>query len=86
MSSILDPNDIDRSWENWKAEFLHIMDECVPKATLPNRSNVPWLSKDRVHSIRKRNYHHRMARKTGRLEHELNQVQADPKQSGIHMR
>jgi len=59
MSSILDPNDIDHSWEKWRAEFLCIMDECVPKATLPNRSNVPWLSKDLVHSIRKRNYHHR---------------------------
>ena len=57
MSSILDPNDIDRSWEKWRAEFLRIMDECVPKATLPNRSNVPWLSKDLVHSIWKRNYH-----------------------------
>ena len=70
MTSILDPNDIDYSWENWRVEFLRIMDECVPKATLPNRSNIPWLTKDLVHSIQKRNYHHRMARKTGRLVHE----------------
>jgi len=37
MSSILNPNDIDRSWENWRAEFLHIMDKCVPKATLSSQ-------------------------------------------------
>jgi len=35
MSSILNPNDIDRSWENWRAEFLHIMDKCVPKPPFP---------------------------------------------------
>ena len=63
MTSILDPDDIDYSWENWIVEFLRIMNECVPKATLINRSNIPWLTKDLVQLNWKRNYLYTMARK-----------------------
>ncbi len=71
MNFIMNSNDIDCSWENWRVEFLRIMNECVPKAKLPNMSISPnWLSKDLIHSIRKRNYHYRLARRTGRPEHE----------------
>ena len=41
-TSILDPNDIDYSWEKWRFEFLCIME--VSKVTLPNRSNIPCLT------------------------------------------
>ncbi len=71
MNFIMNSNDIDCSSENWMVEFLRIMSECVPKAKLPNMSISPnWLSKDLVHSIQKRNYHYRLARRTGRPEHE----------------
>ncbi len=41
-----------------------------PKLNYPTGVILPWLSKDLVHSIRKRNYHYRLARRTGRPEHE----------------
>ena len=48
-TSIPAPNDIDYSWERRRFEFLRIMN--VSKATLPNMSNIPWLTKNVVDSI-----------------------------------
>ena len=45
LESIIDENDIELSWTRWKKAFLSIMDKCIPKAKLPNRINLPWLTK-----------------------------------------
>jgi len=44
-SDVLDYSGIERSWHNWKQVFLGIMEECIPCSTLPNRKNLPWLTK-----------------------------------------
>ena len=41
------------------------MEECIPRRTLPQRRNLPWLSKTIVQSMRKRNYLYRKTKKSG---------------------
>jgi len=48
-------DDVDISWENWMKHFLEIMAECIPQRLLPNRRNLPWLSKSLVQLMRRRN-------------------------------
>ena len=57
--------DANESWTNWCEKFLSIMEECIPRRTLPQRRNLPWLSKTIVQSMRKRNYLYRKAKKSG---------------------
>ena len=47
---------------------MSIMEDCVPKAQLPNRRNLPWLTKEIVRTIKERKYYYRIARKHGRSE------------------
>ena len=47
---------------------MSIMEDCVPNVQLPNRRNLPWLTKDIVRTIKKRNYYYRLAREHGRSE------------------
>jgi len=58
-------NDIQQSWSNLKTASLNIMESCIPKAVLPTRHNIPWLNKEIVQAIRKRNLYFRRARKSG---------------------
>ena len=58
-------DDIDVSWSNWHKQFLKIMEECIPKRTLPQRKNRPWLNKKLVSSIKKRNLLFRRAKRSG---------------------
>jgi len=48
-------NDIDVAWQNLEIEFMSIMDQCVPKATIPFKRNLPWLPKELTKSICGRN-------------------------------
>ena len=63
--SLLNSSDIDDSWNRWRTTFLHIMEECIPKATLPRRRNRPWLTKRLIQAIRRRNLLHKRAKATG---------------------
>ena len=63
--SLLNTSNIDESWSNWKSAFLEIMEECIPKATLPPKRNRPWLTKNLIQAIRRRNILHRRAKVTG---------------------
>ena len=47
-----DPNTAAMIWQN---KFLDIMDECIPTQCLPRRRSLPWLTKNVVRHIRKRN-------------------------------
>ena len=56
LEAIIDPNDIQLTWSNWKKKiFLDIMDECIPISIVPIRKNLPWLTKDIIQLMRKRN-------------------------------
>ena len=44
---------------------MHIMNESIPKGTLPKRQNLPWLPKNLLQTMRKRNYLYRRAKTTG---------------------
>ena len=59
LDTIIDDSSIENSWSRWKDAFLAIMERCIPKAQVPNRKNLPWLTKEIVRLIRKRNYYYR---------------------------
>ena len=61
-SALLDPTDINLSWTNWSKAFLSIMEKCIPKATLPQRKNRPWLSKKLLQAMRRRNMYYKRAK------------------------
>ena len=60
--------DIDQAWEYWQQKFLNIMEQCIPKGSLPRRKCAPWISKQIVSAIRKRNTCYRRAKQTGSTE------------------
>ena len=55
-------DDVDDCWKCWKRSFLGIMEECIPRVTLPDSINPPWLSKRILQKIKKRNYYYRLAK------------------------
>jgi len=54
-SSVLPEDDPDTAAMIWQNKFLDIMNECVPVQYLPRRRRLPWLTKNVVRHIRKRN-------------------------------
>jgi len=58
--------DVDESIIQWSNCFLGIMEQCIPKASLAKRRNLPWLTKNISSSIRKRNYLFKRAKRSGR--------------------
>ena len=65
VDEILDPTSIQRSWEKLKAAFLDVMEQCIPKAVLPQKRSLPWLTKQIMQLIKRRNYFYKKARKSG---------------------
>ena len=41
------------------------MNECIPKKKLPNRKNLPWLTKKPINMIKRRNLLYKRAKLTG---------------------
>ena len=66
---ILNGHDVDTAAELWTEKFLSIMNICITSWHLPTRQNLPWLSPDIVHLIRKRNIMFRKAKKTMKFSH-----------------
>ena len=60
-------DDINESWSRWCKQFLSIMEECIPKRTLPQRKNLPWLTKRLIRSIQKRNLLYKRGKISGDL-------------------
>jgi hypothetical protein len=56
-STIIVNDDVDECWKKWNNAFLRIMEQCIPYGRLPNRKNLPWLSKSIIQLIRKRNFY-----------------------------
>ena len=65
VDELLNSSNIQQSWENLKAAFLDVMEQCIPKAVLPQKRNLPWLTKEIIQLIRRRNYFYKEARKSG---------------------
>ena len=65
LDDVLNPADIQLSWSHFKAIFMDIMEQCIPRTVLPERKNLPWLSKEIFQLIRKRNLYFRKARCSG---------------------
>ena len=68
---MLDPSNIQISWSRFKTTFLDIMEQCIPRAVLPNRKNLPWLIKEIIQLIRKRNLYFKKPYRSGRRDDRL---------------
>ena len=65
IEDIIDPYNIQDSWSCFKTTFLDIMEQCIPRAILPCRKNLPWMNKEIIQLIRKRNLYFRKAHRSG---------------------
>lgn len=43
-SFLKDVSCIDAVWDSWEQKFMSIMEECIPKATITQRRNLPWMN------------------------------------------
>ena len=57
--------DIQTSWLRFKTAFLDVMEQCIPRSVVPNRQNLPWLTKTIIQMIKKRNYFFKKAHRSG---------------------
>jgi len=60
-NSLLD-DDINQAWYNWQAQFLLVMEDCIPKGMLPKRKQPPWITKQIRSAICKWNQLYRRSR------------------------
>ena len=60
---------IDHSATSWHSRFMEIMSVCIPQQILRRRRNVPWLTKNIIRYIRKRNAAFQASSKSGKPEH-----------------
>lgn len=51
-------------WKSWSVIFMEIMQSSIPTTTLPPRRNRPWLTKQLVQAIRRRNALYKRAKAT----------------------
>ena len=54
-NTLLENDDINVSWINWKNRFYEIMYECIPQTTSTAGSAAPWLNRKLVNGMRRRN-------------------------------
>ena len=65
IEDVIDPFNIQDSWSCFNTTFLDIMEQCIPRAILPCRKNLPWLNKEIIQLIRKRNLYFRKVHRSG---------------------
>ena len=65
IEDVIDPFNIQDRWSCFKTTFLDIMEQCISRAILPCRKNLPWLNKEIIQLIRKRNLHFRKVHRSG---------------------
>ena len=44
---------INLSWDIWQNKFMEVMENCIPRGTLPEKWNLPWLDKSIVQAIKR---------------------------------
>ncbi len=47
--------DVNQAWVKWEERFMAIMEECIPQSILPKTPNLPWISKEVLSAMRRRN-------------------------------
>ena len=57
-----------RSAINWHKRFMEIMIACIPRKSLRRRRNLPWLTKNIIQHIRKRNAAFQAAKNSAKTE------------------
>lgn len=62
-ADIMNSDSIDDVWNAWKAKFLHIMVECVPKKSIVISPSLPWLNVGLVRKMCKRNKYYRRSKR-----------------------
>ena len=67
--SIVDQIDVNNSLRNWENCFMEVMERCIPKGTLPQRKTPPWMTKNLLRAMCKRNHLFRRARNTNHPTH-----------------
>ena len=58
-------DNIELSWTSWKQRFMLIMKECIPNTTLRSRRNLPWLNKQLIQAMKRRNKLFKQAKISG---------------------
>ena len=56
---------IERSWTSWHQHFLSIMNKSIPNTILRSRRNLPWLNKQLIQAMRRRNKLFKQAKISG---------------------
>ncbi len=59
-------DDMNVPWANWKQHFMKLTKECMPHKSLPPRRNLPWLSKNLIQQMRKRNMLYSRAKRSSK--------------------
>ena len=61
--------DVNNALANWEQTYMQIMEECIPQKTIPNKPNLPWLTKDILRVGRRRTLLYRKAKRSGCPRH-----------------
>ena len=64
--SLLPEDDVDLAAANWHNKVMEIMHACIPQQTVHKRRNVPWLTKNVICLMRKRNAAFQAAKRSPR--------------------
>ena len=55
MTNTLDEtDDIQVAWTKFQDAFLETMEKCIPNGKIPERKNLPWLTKDLTKMMKKK--------------------------------
>ena len=57
--------DVNQYWSTWKHYFLQILELCIPHTVANVKRNPPWITKNVLNAIKKRDKLFRTAKSTG---------------------
>ena len=57
-------DNIHSSWTNWHSKFMEIMCCCIPQVVAKSKKTLPWLNKQIIQILLKRNACYRVVKKT----------------------
>lgn len=72
-SDIFSENDINITLRNFQTHFMELMERCIPRCALPRRKNLPWLTKQIIQLMHKRNALLKKSRKSPSLKSKYKQ-------------
>jgi hypothetical protein len=55
---------VDISWNNWQSKFMEIMHNCIPQVSVKTKKSYPWINKQIIQTIAKRNACYRLLKNT----------------------